>query len=98
MSKFDLTGVSFVKRASSSPLTLATNGQEDEDKKTQEIVSNMLADIRKRGEEACLEYAEKLDKFTGSAVVTNEEIEEQTKDLSDQVKQDIEFMVHQVRI
>jgi len=96
MSKFDLTGVSFVKRAASSPLTLATNSQEDEDKKTQDIVSKMLADIRKRGEEACLEYAEKLDKFTGSVVVTNEEIEEQTKDLSDQVKQDIEFMVHQV--
>merc|ERR1719400_808745 len=46
--------------------------------------------------EGSLDWAKKLDGFTGTALMTKEEIDEQTKDVPCQNKEDIEFMVDQV--
>lgn len=96
MEHFDLNGVTFVKKARASPLTSSWVPGEEDDKSTQETVKNMLKNIKEGGEKACLEYAKNLDKYTGAAMVTPQEIEEQTKDLDPLVKEDIEFMAEQV--
>ena len=51
----------------------------------QTLVRTMLAEIRDGGEEVCKAYAEKLDNYTGPILLTEEEIEEQIKDIPDQV-------------
>ena len=50
----------------------------------------MLAGIRDVGEEVCKAYAEKLDNYTGPILLTEEEIEEQIKDIPDQVAVEVE--------
>ena len=45
----------------------------------------MLAEIREGGEEACKGFAKKLDNYTGPILLTEEDIEEQTKDIAEQV-------------
>ena len=45
----------------------------------------MLAGIRDVGEEVCKAYAEKLDNYTGPILLTEEEIQEQIKDIPHQV-------------
>ena len=67
----------------------------------------MLADIQARGEEAALEWAKKLDGehdedsgdvehsssgFSGTALLTKEELEEQTKDVPCKVN----FTIHMI--
>ena len=52
---------------------------------SQNLVRTMLAEIRDGGEEVCKAYAEKLDNYTGPILLTEEEIEEQIKDIPDQV-------------
>jgi len=97
MAKFDLTGVEFVKKAEVvSPLTGPWVPGGDDDLECQATVKNMLADIQARGEEGALEWAKKLDGFTGTALMTKEEVDEQTKDVPCQNKEDIEFLVDQV--
>ena len=71
----------------------------------------MLTEIREGGEEACKGFAKKLDNYSGPILLTDEDIEEQTKDIADQVtalkdiayyrftiqdKADIDFLVEQV--
>ena len=51
----------------------------------QNLVRTMLAEIRDGGEEVCKAYAEKLDNYTGTILLTEEEIQEQIKDIPDQV-------------
>ena len=51
----------------------------------QNLVRTMLAEIRDGGEEVCKAYAEKLDNYTGPILLTEKEIEEQIKDIPDQV-------------
>ena len=46
----------------------------------------MLAEIREGGEEVCRSYAERLDNYTGPVVLSDEDIEEQTKDIPQQVR------------
>jgi len=79
-----------------SPLTGPWVPGGEDDILCQETVRNMLTEIRKRGETACIEYASKLDKYTGSILLSEEEIEEQIKKVPIQAREDIDFMVRRV--
>jgi len=96
MADFDLTGVTFVKKANISPLTGPWVPGDDDDSECQGIVRNMLKEIQERGEEACVEFAAKLDNFHGNIVVTEEEIENAIQSVPEENKADIDFMVSQV--
>ena len=81
--------VEYLKKADKS----STTGEDD----TRKIVSQMLSDIEAGGEEKAIEYANKLDNYSGNIVVTPEEIEAATAKLSQQVKDDIQFSYDRVR-
>lgn len=79
-----------------SYLKKATKTAETDEGKTQEIVLNMLNDIRANGEEAVKKYAEKLDKWTGNFIVKQEEIDKAAGMLNEQTKKDIQFAYEQI--
>lgn len=81
--------ITYLKKASK---TAATG--EDE---TRQIVSEMLAAIESGGEKTALEYARKLDNFTGEAVVSQEQIALASDMVSEQLKDDIQFAYDRVR-
>ena len=81
--------IEFLKRAAKTP--------ESETSAARKVVEDMLAEIERRGEAAVREYAGKLDRWTGEIVVTPEEIERRTRELSPGVRSDIEFATAQVR-
>jgi sulfopropanediol 3-dehydrogenase len=82
-------GIEHLKRASKTPETETANAQQ--------VVSDMLATIRKGGEQAVRDYAKALDRWTGNIIVPPDEIEQRTHDIPEQVKRDIEFATAQVR-
>ena len=61
------------------------------------IVREMLDTIREGGEQAVLDYARKLDGWTGSILMTQEEIEAISRQLDDSLKEDIQFAHERVR-
>ena len=75
--------VTYLKKATKTPQT----GTDE----TQAIVREMLAKIEEGGEAAALEYGAKLDGYTGPALVTQKQIAEAGKQVSDQLKDDIAF-------
>jgi sulfopropanediol 3-dehydrogenase len=77
-------------------LKKATKTPETETATAQAVVKEMLSEIEKNGEQAVLAYAEKLDKWTGSPIVTAEQIAEISATIPDQVKRDIDFAIKQV--
>jgi sulfopropanediol 3-dehydrogenase len=81
--------IEYLKKADKS----ATTGEDD----TRKIVAQMLLDIEAGGEEKAIEYAEKLDNYTGNIVVTEEEIATASAKISQQVKDDIQFSYDRVR-
>jgi sulfopropanediol 3-dehydrogenase len=81
--------IEYLKKADKS----ATTGEDD----TRKIVAQMLEDIEAGGEEKAIEYANKLDNYTGNIVVSGEEIEAATAKISQQVKDDIQFSYDRVR-
>ncbi len=81
--------IEYLKKAAKTP--------ETETDAARKVVTEMLAGIEARGEEAVRDYALKLDKWPGDIVVTPEEIERRTKDIPDGVKRDIEWATGQVR-
>lgn len=81
--------VEYLKRASKTP--------ETETSAAQAVVSEMLAEIHRRGESAVRDYALKLDRWDGDIVVSPDEVERRTRDLPESVKRDIEFSADQVR-
>ena len=81
--------IEFLKKADKS----ATTGEDD----TRKIVAKMLSDIEAGGEQKAIEYATKLDNYSGNIVVTSDEIEAATAKLSQQVKDDIQFAYDRVR-
>ena len=70
----------------------ATTGEDN----TRQIVSTMLAEIEAGGEERCIEYAKELDQYEGNIVVTEEDIERASTQISQQVKDDIRFAYDRV--
>eukprot|EP00941_MAST-03F_sp_MAST-3F-sp1_P002515 g2515.t1 len=70
----------------------------ENDQETVAIVSEMLTTIENGGEDAAVSYAEKLDAWPKglSPVVTPAMVKEQTAQLPNQVKSDIQFQFEQV--
>ena len=81
--------IEYLKKADKS----ATTGEDD----TRNIVSQMLSEIEVGGEEKAIEYATRLDNYTGNIVVTAEEIEAASAKVSQQVRDDIRFAYDRVR-
>jgi sulfopropanediol 3-dehydrogenase len=78
-------------------LKSATKTPETETGSARKVVTEMLAEIESRGEQAVRDYALKLDKWSGDIVVSAEEIERRSREVPDEVKGDIEFAAAQVR-
>jgi len=83
------TNVEYLKRAAKTP--------ETDTGEARQVVEQMLAEIRSRGEAAVRDYARKLDKWEGEIVVSWEEIERRTRSIPASVRKDIEFAAAQVR-
>ncbi len=81
--------IEYLKRATKTP--------ETESGSAQQVASDMLADIKARGESAVREYASRLDRWTGDILVSPDEIERRTRDIPATVKRDIAFATEQVR-
>jgi len=79
----------YLKKAEKSSAT----GEDD----TRKIVSQMLSDIESGGEEKAIEYAAKLDNYSGNIVISAEEIAAAGDKISQQVKDDIQFAYDRVR-
>ena len=82
-------GIEYLKKASKTPQTESGNARA--------VASEMLAEIEVRREAAVLDYAKKLDHWSGDIVVSREEIERRTREIADGVKRDIEFATERVR-
>ncbi|MEH6443286.1 MAG: histidinol dehydrogenase [Oceanospirillaceae bacterium] len=80
--------VQYIKKAQKNSATGEDN--------TRQIVSSMLEEIEKGGEDKCREYALKLDNYSGNIVVTPEEIEAAGQSLSQRMKDDIQFAYDRV--
>ncbi|MGB0845602.1 MAG: histidinol dehydrogenase [Thiolinea sp.] len=70
----------------------ATTGEDN----TRQIVTTMLAEIEAGGEARCEQYARDLDNYSGNIVATEEEIAAAGAQLSQQVKDDIQFSYDRV--
>ena len=80
--------ITYLKRAQKTP--------ETETNTAQTVVSDMLANIEKNGEQAVREYALKLDQWSGDILLTPAMIDARTKNISAGIKSDIEFAAAQV--
>ena len=81
--------IEYLKKANKS----ASTGEDD----TRNIVAKMLSDIEAGGEEMAAEYAAKLDNYSGNIVVSDEEIAAAANQVSQQVKDDIQFAYDRIR-
>jgi sulfopropanediol 3-dehydrogenase len=79
----------YLKRAQKTP--------ETETATARQVVQEMLAEIRERGEQAVREYAQKLDRWSGPIEVTSEEVERRTRSIPSGIRKDIEFATAQVQ-
>jgi sulfopropanediol 3-dehydrogenase len=80
--------ITYLKKAAKTP--------ETETATAQAVVTDMLAEIGKRGEEAVRAYAAKLDGWTGDIVLSRDEIDRRAAEVPAQVKNDIDFAIRQV--
>lgn len=64
---------------------------------TREIVQNILTEIAQGGEDAARRYAEKFDRYDGNIVLTRDEIDAASAQLSQRLKDDIRFAHDNVR-
>lgn len=80
--------IAYLKKAAKTP--------ESESGTARKVVTEMLAEIEKRGESAVREYAQKLDNWGGDILVGAQEIEHRTRDIPESIKRDIEFATQQV--
>ncbi|WP_454616587.1 histidinol dehydrogenase [Bradyrhizobium cenepequi] len=81
--------VTYMKKAAKTP--------ETETGTARAVVDEMLAAIEAGGEQAARDYAFRLDKWSGEIVLDTAAIECRTRDIPQQVKDDIEFAAAQVR-
>ncbi|QYY34098.1 sulfopropanediol 3-dehydrogenase (plasmid) [Cupriavidus pinatubonensis] len=80
--------ISYLKKAEKTPQTETATAQK--------VVTEMLAEIQARGEDAVRQYAKQLDGWSGDIVLTPDQIREQTKDVPAGVRADIDFAIRQV--
>lgn len=81
--------IRYLKKAAKTP--------ESEVGTAQAVVTEMLDTIARDGEAGVRVYAERLDKWTGPIVVTDEEVARRTANLPDRVKRDIATAADNVR-
>lgn len=81
-------GIHFLKTASKTP--------ESEEGTARAVAQEMLGEIQRRGEAAVREYAAKLDHWHGDIIVSQDEIEQRSRDVPEGVKADIRFATEQV--
>ncbi len=81
--------IKYLKKASKTSAT----GEDD----TRRIVAEMLAEIEVGGDDSATKYARELDGWEGSIVVTDEEVDAATNQVSDKLKSDIQFAHERVR-
>ncbi|MFG1413372.1 histidinol dehydrogenase [Xanthobacter sp. VTT E-85241] len=81
--------IEYLKRATKTP--------ESETGTARQVVTDMLGEIERRGEQAVREYALKLDKWDGDILVTREEMERRAAEVPESVRRDIDFAAAQVR-
>jgi sulfopropanediol 3-dehydrogenase len=81
--------VVYLKKAAKSP--------ETETDAARQVVAEMLAVIDAGGEQAVLDYALKLDNWSGDVMLDAAAIERQTRDIPPAIKNDIAFAAGQVR-
>ena len=77
-------------------LKKATKTPETDETQTRQIVVNMLSNIKENGETAVQEYAEKLDRWTGDIIVTQDDITRPPPLWTSDPKNDIQFAYDQV--
>ena len=63
----------------------------------QEKVRNILFDIEHRREDAATSYAKNFDEFSGNIILSSDEILEACSQVSDKIKNDIQFSYENVR-
>ncbi|KAI3603812.1 putative histidinol dehydrogenase (plasmid) [Cupriavidus necator H850] len=81
--------ITYLKNAEKTPQT--------ETAIAQKVVNEMLAEIQARGEDAVRQYAQQLDGWGGDIVLTQDQIRQQTRDVPESVRADIDFAIRQVR-
>jgi sulfopropanediol 3-dehydrogenase len=81
--------VSYLKKAAKTP--------ETETEAARAVVTEMLAAIEAGGEQAVRDYALKLDKWAGEIALGRAAIEQRTRDIPQQVKDDIALAAGHVR-
>lgn len=62
-----------------------------------ETVQEMLDEIERKGEDAARDYANKLDKYTGNMILSEDEIARACDKVSDRLKADIQFAHNNVK-
>ncbi len=62
-----------------------------------EIVTGILSDIEAGGDQAALDYAAKLDKYTGTVILTQAEIDAAAALVPEKLKRDIQFAHNNVK-
>ena len=77
-------------------LKKATKTPESETATAQNVVNEMLAEIRKNGEAAVRDYARKLDQWDGDLIVTPQQLAANAEAVPPRVRQDIDFAIAQV--
>lgn len=82
--------IEYLKKASKTSST----GEDD----TRRTVAEMLATIETGGDESAIKFARELDGWHGNIVVTDEEIEQASNQVSDKLKSDIQFAHERVRL
>jgi sulfopropanediol 3-dehydrogenase len=80
--------INYLKKAAKTPDTETATAQQ--------VVSEMLVEIEKNGEEAVRTYAKTLDKWEGNFIATPAELAENAASVPEQVRQDIDFAIAQV--
>jgi len=75
--------IQYLKKAETS----STANQSD----VSALVQDILNDIEKGGDEACLKYRDKFDGYNGNVVLTQEEIEAACAKVPEKLKEDIAF-------
>ena len=83
-----IMSVEYLKKACKTP--------ESNTAAAQQVVTEMLAEIRKRGEDAVREYSLKLDKWSGDIIMSEADIEKAVRDVPAGIRRDIEFGAKQV--
>ncbi len=82
--------IKYLKKAVKTPTT--------DEKKTREIVAEMLSKIELGGEESVKEYSKKLDDWDGNIVIDKNDINEASAKVSSQLKDDLKFAHERVRV